>query len=135
MDAGASAVTLVATALAVAKQLYMLCLKLKNAPQEIITLFEEVQNIRIILTDIQNKEQQLASWIDVDALSIIVRRAVTQLEEVQKFLAQFVQQNDRDELVFKRFDWYRKRDEAKKLSGGFRAIQMNAVAVLSCAQL
>lgn len=135
MDAGASAIALATAAIHIAKRVYALYSKVKNAPKEIIDLLEEVQNIRIILNDIRNKEKLLAPWVDISAVSMVLRRATRHLEDSQKLLAQFVTQNDEGDLIFKRFDWYRRKGEIKEHSDGFRNIQLNALGVLGCAQL
>lgn len=135
MDAVTGAIALATTAIHIAKRVYAVYSKVKNAPREIIDLLEEIQNIRIILNDIQKKEQILTPWVDVSAVFVVVRRASRQLEESQKLLAQFVTQNEQGDLIFKRFDWYRKKEEVKQHSDGFRNIQINALGVLGCAQL
>ena len=135
MDVCASALTLLGAAITVADHLHQMFVRLKGAPDDIIALFEEVQSIRIVLTDIREKEPVLAPWLDISALAILIRRAHRQLEESNRFLSRFISQNSREELVFSRLSWYLKREEAEKLHASLESIRNNAVAVLSCANL
>lgn len=73
MDSLASALAIASAAVTVAKEIYAIYRKVKNAPREIIELLEETQNIRIILNDIQNKEKLLSPWIDISTIYVIVR--------------------------------------------------------------
>lgn len=135
MDSLASALAIAGAAVIVAKEIYAIYRKVKNAPREIIELLEETQNIRIILNDIQNKEKLLSPWIDISTIYVIVRRASKQLEESQRLLSKFIETNNDGELLFKRLDWWRKKDEVERHTAAFRNIQMNSLAVMSCAQL
>lgn len=135
MDPLTGAITLAGAAITVAKRVHSLYSTLKNAPQDIMTLLDEVQTIRMILTDIQDKAKLLKPWIDISAVSALISRVSKQLEDSQRLLAEFVTHNDQDELIFKRLEWYRKKEEIKRLSEGFRSIQLNALAILGCTQL
>jgi hypothetical protein len=135
MDGTASTLTLIGVAIKIADNLHKVFIRLKNSPTEIIALFDEVQSIRIVLSDIREKENVLSPWLDLSALAILLRRAQNDLEETNRYLSGFISQNAKEELAFNRLGWYRKRDTALKLHVKLESIRNNAVAILTCANL
>jgi hypothetical protein len=135
MDGTASPLTLIGVAITITDNLYKIFMRLKNSPTEIIALVDEVQSIRVVLSDIREKENVLSPWLDLSALAILLRRAQKELEETQLYLSGFISHNSNEVLVFNRLGWYRKRDTALRLHAKLESIRNNAVAILTCANL
>lgn len=139
MDAGigtaASFLTLVGAAIAIADRLHTIFKQVRNAPDEIIALLNEAQAIRIVLSDVRERESTIAPWLDLSALTILLHRAQRQLEQCNQFVERFVSLNAQEELVFNRLAWYLKKEESQRHLTELANVRNNAIAVLSCANL
>jgi hypothetical protein len=128
VSAPASILALVSAAIAVSKAVKLLVQSISNAPDELLALFNEVEDLRVVLASIElSLKANGGSEINFESTAIlptVLRRTSDKLQELQLLLAGFCPSATEGISTLRRLDWSRRgKDKAQKIQQELRSLK------------
>jgi hypothetical protein len=132
----ASALAIASGALSASKKVYALIQSISNAPEELLSLSNEVESLRIMLASIELSLGRMGSSIEpTSILPTLLRRTEDKLRELQRFLGEFCTSTSKPVSKLKGLDWtLRGREKARKLQQELESLMSkvnNSLSTLS----